>query len=81
MVDMMMMVVVVVVTVVMTMTITNLIIQTELTEGGNILGPLDHHHQLLLHRLTDVMHVRWSLLLDAHRGDGHTHLQCTQYTL
>ena len=54
-----------------------LVIKTELTERWYVLGPLNHHHQLLLHRLTNVLHVGGLLLIGAHRVHGHTHLYTT----
>jgi len=51
-----------------------LIIEVKLTECRYVFCPLDHDHQLLLHRLTDVLYVSWLLLVDTHRVHSHAHL-------
>jgi len=53
-----------------------LVIETELAECRDVFGPFDHDHQLLLHRLTNVLHAGQLLLFHACRVHRHTHLLC-----
>ena len=56
-----------------------LVVEIELAESGDVLCPLNHDHQLLLHRLTNVLHRRRLLLICADRVHCHTHLHAHVY--
>lgn len=52
---------------------TCLVIQGQLTEGGDVLGPLHQHQQLLLHGLTHIRNIGNLLPSDVsveHRNRG-----------